>query len=262
VEQITISFSGTGCSDLNPIVYDFDLENTYQPPSPVKPANPMRVNLLKGPKSHSSVVAAWKSFPSEVSHKKMRLCFDKPVALQINSRKKTAEKPVHEFRLFVTTDGVLCHTNTRRTGFPFDADDLCHLLSMEPVPDADMVEKVRSLANRIYPGVWEDLKTKLLANPEEYFQNYGYTVTSISGKFPDYVLADIKTAFEVKSNYTHDTGGRWGKAKNSGRDLRIECKLGDDGIYRAWFSSEFPGCANGDYWLLINPTTAIFKERD
>jgi hypothetical protein len=133
---------------------------------------------------------------------------------------------------------------------------------MEPVPDADMVEKVRSLANRIYPGVWEDLKTKLLANPEEYFQNYGYTVTNISGKFPDYVLADIKTAFEVKSNYTHDTGGNWGRAKKSGRDLRIECKLGDDGIYRAWFSSEFPGCTNGDYWLLINPTTAIFKERD
>lgn len=262
MEQLTISFQGMGSIDLNPILYDFDLENTYQPPTPALPANPNLVTLPNGPKSHSSVVAAWESIPSEIRLGKMRLCFDKQISLQINRRHKTAEKPVHEFRLFTTKSGMLCHTNTARTGFPFDADDLYHLVSIEPVPDKDMVEKIRNLANRFYPGVWEDLKAKVLATPNEYLQNYGYTVTNISGKFPDYVIANIKTAFAEKSNYTYDAGGGWNSTKKTGRDLKVECKLCDDTIYRAWFSSEYPGCANGDYWLLVNPTTAIFKERD
>ena len=39
-------------------------------------------------------------------------------------------------------------------------------------------------------------------------------------------------------------------------------KIGKDGVFRAWFSSEYKGCGNGDYYLLINPTQAIFVEKD
>ena len=253
-------------SNLSPIVYDFDLDSSSQlhlPPAiSVNPPQPQRITFLRGPKNHATVITAWESITSDNSHKKMRLCFDTPVSLPINKRKNTQAKVIHECRLFVTKTGLLCHTNTARSGYPFDTDDLYHLISIEPVPEIDLVEKVRRLAYRIYPGVWDDIKAKLLANPSDYFQNYGYSVTSICGKFPDYVIADIKTAFKDKSNYTYDAGGRWNRARKNGRDLSIECKLCDDGIYRAWFSSEFPGCANGDYWLLINPTTAIFKESD
>ena len=253
----------TGHLNVNPIMFDFGNEEVV--PAPVIPPMPLpdpnRLTKFGG-KSHSEVIAAWETLPPDVKHGRLRLTFDQPFALHLNRRKLSDPKKVHDFRLFVGKGtNCLCYTNSSRTGFYFDDRHLQRLVSIEPVPEGNMVEKVRKLANRIYPGVWDDLKAKLLADPQKYLSNYGYTVTSISGKFPDYVLADIKSAFENRSNYTYDTGGYFSR-KKTGRDLKVECKLCDDGIYRAWFSSEFPGCANGDYWLLINPTTAAFKERD
>lgn len=242
--------------------FDFDLENIYQPPSPpAKRVNPFLVTMQAGYKSHADVIGKWEKLPPEIRSGKLRLTFDEPIALQANRKKLTAKKPVHEFRLFsARNDGLLCYTNTTRTGFPFSLDDLGHLVSIEPVPAVVMVEKVRKLANRFYPEVWDDLKANLITDPQKYFNNYGYSVTSITGKFPEYVLSEIKWAFQHKSKYTYETGGNWGK--KTGRDLKVECHVCEDGIYRAWFSSEFPGCANGDYWILCNPTTAIFRERD
>ena len=68
----------------------------------------------------------------------------------------------------------------------------------------------------------------------------------------------LVNAFENKTNFT------WSRNSYSskGRDLSISAKLCEDGIYRAWFSSEFSGCANGDYYLLISPNIAVYYERD
>ena len=46
------------------------------------------------------------------------------------------------------------------------------------------------------------------------------------------------------------------------RDYSINGHLGEDGIYRAWFGAEFKGMGNGKYYLLLNPTTAVFMEDD
>jgi len=47
-----------------------------------------------------------------------------------------------------------------------------------------------------------------------------------------------------------------------GYDNSVSTKLGEDGIYRGWFSREYKGTGNGHYWLLISPTQAIFAEDD
>ena len=247
----------------HPLIFDFGLDDVYAPLKPKeKPVDPNVITFNHGTKSHQEVIDNWMKMNPSLRHKKVELTFACPVSLMAGKNKRTEPKKTHQRRLFVEkASGSLCYTSTTRTGFYFDLMDLHNLIKIEPILEVDMVEKVRKLANRFYPGVWGDQKTKLLTQPEEVFANYGYTVTSITNKFPRYILDEIRKAFEEKSNYSYDTGG-YSSKKKTGRDLKVQCKLCDDGIYRAWFSSEFPGCANGDYWILINPTTAICKERD
>ncbi len=189
------------------------------------------------------------------------LTFSQPVTLQKN-RRKTVTSNKAKVGIFVSTKGNFCYTFAKRSGYVFDATQIGHLRSVVPVLPEDKtaadVKKVLSFANRIHPNAWAGLKEEIIADPESYVKNYGPTVTSITGKFPDYVLEGIKEAFRNKTEYKYRsyTNGK------SGRDLSVEIKPYDDGSLRAWFTSEFSGCANGDYWLLINPTTAIFKERD
>jgi len=243
------------------------------PTTPAKPAAPFVV--LKPGSTPVDVQTAWQSLPVDLKGK-VKLTFSEPVRMRIAKRKLSEPKTVHRFRLFVGNDHgseVLAYTNSKRTGWAFDYDLASKLVLIEgilPIGDAEQIEKVRKLANRFHTNAWSDLKEKLLADPAEYFRNYGYTVTSITGKFPSYVLDEIRLAFENKSNYHYRKDSNvcppshsWGGTSNrAGRDLKVECKLCDDGIFRAWYSSEFSGCLNGDYWILVNPTTAIFKERD
>lgn len=189
------------------------------------------------------------------------LTFNKPVTFQYNRRKTRTENKIRA-HLFISTQGNFCYTFAKRSGYQFTAEQVTYLRSIEPIlPEnalAETVKKVKSLANRIHRNAWTDLKQNVLADPESFARNYGATVTSITGKFPEYVLEQIKEAFENKTAYSYRTYG----TRQSGRDLSVEVKLGEDGIFRAWFSSEYPGCGNGDYWILANPTTAIFRERD
>lgn len=46
------------------------------------------------------------------------------------------------------------------------------------------------------------------------------------------------------------------------RHYSIETKMSDDGVFRAWFSSEYIDCANGSYYLLLNPNVAVHYEND
>ena len=249
-----------------PLMFDFGLEEVYQPPPPPAAAVPAnRITFLPGMVTHDVAVKEWQGLPPEIKNGRLILTFSAPVTLQYNRRKRET-KLVHTFRLFLDkTSGRLCNSLTGRSGWLLTDNEISRLTSIEPEPEKDLLSMVKKLANRIHPNVWGDLKTKLQTDPGSYLSNYGYTVTSISGKFPDYVLDNIRQAFKGKSNYSYDAGGyyyRNGKEKKTGRDLKVECKLCEDGIYRAWFYSEYPGCANGDYWLLINPTTAAFKETD
>ena len=247
-----------------PLIFDFGNEEAVEVNKPrSKPqSDPNVLTFLPGPKTHEEVIRAWQKLPPEIRHGRLRLTFVNPVSLTQNRRKGSKPSKVHEKRLFVGKEsGRLCYTTTARTGFYFVDSEMERLIKIEPIIEEDVVEKVRKLANRFHPNAWHDLKEDLLADPARYAKNYGYTVTSITSKFPSYVIEDIKRAFEEKSDYSYEKSNWDRRRENSGRDLKVQCRT-DGGIFKAWFTSEFPGCANGGYWILINPTTAAFKERD
>jgi len=245
-------------------------------PAPTSPAKPSFIVALKPGSSPADVQAAWQSLPV-CENGKVKLTFSEPVSMRVNKLRMSEPRTVHCYRLFLGEDAhgnqVLGYINCKKRVGAFGNDLSTRLVSIEaiiPPTKSDQVEKVRKLANRFHPNAWDDQKAKLLADPAHFHSAYGYTVTSITGKFPDYVLEEIRHAFENKTNYSYRKDSpvfapthTWGGTSNrAGRDQKVECKLCDDGIFRAWYSSQYSGCANGDYWMLVNPTTAIFKERD
>jgi len=128
------------------------------------------------------------------------------------------------------------------------------------------IGNAKTILGRIHPNAWLDLQKEMQAiidgsEPQSDF-NYHFagklnfrSVTAMLGKG---YSQRLKEAFENKTEFSWSRGGRG----NNGRDLRLSTQIGEDGKFRAYFSSEYIGCGNGDYWLLINPTTAIYYERD
>lgn len=86
----------------------------------------------------------------------------------------------------------------------------------------------------------------------------GKKIVSIKNHFSYNQMCMIKKAFDEKKQII---------IKNEsdsprGRDYSVETKMGEDGIFRAWYSSEYTGCLNGDYYYLLAPNKAIFVETD
>lgn len=48
----------------------------------------------------------------------------------------------------------------------------------------------------------------------------------------------------------------------AGRDLSVSIEKDKNGNLVAYFNSEYPGYGNGDYYYLINETTALYCETD
>lgn len=83
----------------------------------------------------------------------------------------------------------------------------------------------------------------------------GKKLVSIKDKFDSIDLQQIENAFEKKSNIII-------RQRGEKRDYTVETKMCEDGVFRAWYSSEYSGCWNGDYYILLNPTQAFFVEPD
>lgn len=85
--------------------------------------------------------------------------------------------------------------------------------------------------------------------------NGRFKTRSIKGLFPPHVIEQLREAIGQKKEYHYSKDG-------ARRDYSLSVKNCKDGVLRAWFSSEYAGCGNGDYYILINPTTALFVETD
>lgn len=83
----------------------------------------------------------------------------------------------------------------------------------------------------------------------------GKSLISIKDKFDSIDLQQIENAFKKKSNIII-------RQRGEKRDYTVETKMCKDGVFRAWYSSEYSGCGNGDYYILLNPTQAFFAETD
>lgn len=129
---------------------------------------------------------------------------------------------------------------------------------IEPTKEVDWKEyNRRYILKNTHPNMWKSLKDKLLnLEDDDILDSSGKIKTvSMSSKFPVWVNEKIKECIENKTDFRYFTRG-------TKRDLSVEISLKEDGSVYGWYSSEYAGCANGAYYLLINPTTAIFCEYD
>ena len=213
---------------------------------------------------------------------RVKLTYGEPVYLGRGfSRKAKTEFIVRFFR---STDGRLCFAPNRkrvRTGYPvfgtFDSMKLNKLIGMEEHISKDVElsqeeldkKEIEKVLRRLHPNVWDNFRKELedylkgKGDRPYFLRNNGKAVfRNIKGlfKYRLYDLEGIKKAMEEGGEYkccVHGTG-----RSSSSRDRSISVRKCEDGIVRAWFSSEYHGCGNGSYYLLINPTTALYIEDD
>lgn len=199
----------------------------------------------------------------EFPHQKIKVTFNNEVRIQHNKRKREfhTEILLSFFIYGENHENVAYSTRiSPRHGYSVTYDFIKNLKSfqIESPEDikADTIKKTMSLLGKFHNNLWENIKTELSKDPSlmdsKYYSNFA--TINISGKFPDYVIHRLKEAIENKEDYRYKTYGK--------RDLSVETKMGEDGVFRAWYSSEYSGCGNGAYYLLLNPTVAGFREDD
>lgn len=158
-----------------------------------------------------------------------------------------------EVKFFIAGNGTFAYTFHRRSGYPLSRLDYGKItkISYRVAKDSEQEQKeiIEKILKRRYDEqTWSHLTPESLLHQQT-------TIVNIKRKFPNYVIKELQAAFENKTEYSNTKYG-------SKRDLRVSTKMGEDGIFRAWFSSEYAGCGNGQYYILLNPTTASFCEWD
>jgi hypothetical protein len=183
---------------------------------------------------------------------KVKVKFSEPV--EVVKRQKRITGTEFTLKFFDSVQGSFCYAFNKRTGYPVPYQMINNIVSMEPIEqknEEDEKDKlIKSILNSTHENIWNyDGYEELLRN--SYSSLKKRSLTSI---IPQYVREQIKNAMDNKKDYS------WSQCGQK-RDYSISVKF-DDGVGRAWFSSEYSGCGNGDYYILINPTTATLKETD
>lgn len=176
-------------------------------------------------------------------------------------------------RTFTSDNGLYCYTFGHRTGHPFFNINLSAIKSISMSTPEEITKNAtnkklsmyRKALQLIHPNAWENIRKELEEDPNR-FENYGgflkivrpvRTCGTIMNRsvFDDWMLEKIADCFEKKADFDYEE-------RNRQYSFRVQGKLGPDNIYRAWYTREvIGGGANWNY-LLLNPTTAWFVEKD
>ena len=190
----------------------------------------------------------------------LRISFTEPVSFGIRHYKKENVKEVVFKTAFVKDGNIYVNTRSCHSGY-----SISQMIGYKNLSLVDKVELVHrdatdkkytfeDVKKRLYKDTWEDLTEKDFHWHLEPDSMTPIRFTSIKGKFSPAILEQIKLAFENKTEYKKRVYGIQ-------RDLSVDIQV-KDGKIKAWYSSEYAGCGNGDYYLLLNPTTAVFMEND
>lgn len=190
------------------------------------------------------------------------LIFNRPVTLIRNRYHKNTYKTA-TVKLFISGN-ALCYTFYRRRGYHlFSQVSVLDIQSIERVPEIDKkalrLKRAESLLRRIDSRCWDTIRNKTSEQISEEFCDSNLVPFSFIRRFKPHIRGYLKE--KLDDAFLHQKAFTY-RQEGVKRDLSIETKLCDDGVFRAWFSSEYSGCANGDYYLVISPTQAIYYERD
>lgn len=122
----------------------------------------------------------------------------------------------------------------------------------------------RKFIKKLHPNLWKDYH-------DQYNKTGIVDIRHDNGDVPKYrsikSIFSSETIAQIQRCLDEGTACSWtkyysGSKPHLGRDYSVELKYTPNGILAGFFSSEYSGCGNGDYYLLVNATTAIFIERD
>lgn len=214
-----------------------------------------------------------KEFVEQNASKRFNITFSEEVQVVIAGRYKTVKK-LNSIGFFIgTNSNDICYKSAKQKwrGFSLAHLPVDKIVKMEDATKVySAIENAKKILKKIHPNVWPNLQKEMqdIIDGKEPEQDFNWhfagklTFVDITTKFDsferEHVKKRFKEAFENKTEYS------WSKTARGpqGRDLSASVQIGTDGAVRAFYSSEFPGCGNGDYYLLLNPTTAIYYERD
>ena len=200
---------------------------------------------------YDKIISYYKN--NSIYEKNVLVKFTEPVVL-IKRNKKVFDK---EFKLwfFKTKDEIPCYSFNKNTGYHLNTMDYSKIYSIESVDSSTELKEstkqkdIKSILNSRHPNVWQEGFEDILNNTYNSLKK-----RSITRIVPPYIIDNIKKAMDEKTNYDWSCDGKK-------RDYRIQVRFSGD-MGKAWFTSEYSGCGNGDYYILINPTTATLKETD
>ena len=176
-------------------------------------------------------------------------------------------------RTFHSKDNDFCYTFGSRRGWSFSKISYHNIksISLPTTEEAKADHELRNLNNiqkalkLIHPNARNDLRKSLMDEPDKYKYYGGFLKIIKSVKvcgtylersvFGDWTVEQIKRAFETKTDFSQEIGSRQ-------YSHRVQCTVGSDGIFRAWYTREVHGGGANWAYLLLNPTTAWFVEKD
>lgn len=170
-----------------------------------------------------------------------RVFFREPVQL-IENKGKIKYTSKAEMRLSV--NGLTHYSFSKRTWHPLVDYDKVYCIETVLVNDKMKNKAIESLLKSKHPNVWKDLDKIVKTNSD--LQKY-----SITGKVDKSFIDNIKYAMDDKRDVDLVSKGKK-------RDMYVKCWNEDDD-YKATFSSRLKDSDEGDYYTLINPTTATMK---
>ena len=231
--------------------------NLVLPPTPsaVLEPDPTMIVFEKPPSLQGLMDGYNKLNGEKWPRRKVTLVFKQPVSIPLNGRqfKEISSAKVH---FFMSREKEVCYAARDHfsSGYLGHHIPLDQILSMSLSSEGDYVKEVLAIAGRIYPGAWEDLKKEIEDAPAKWLKERKKPkYISMASVFPPRICEEIRKAFETRGTYRYSLPGT--KRKRS-----VEMHPCDDGLWRAWYSSEYSGCMNGSYYLLINPKTALYYE--
>lgn len=217
---------------------------------------------------------------------KFLVVFNKPTQIVKGGHYVTVDKmTVNTFK----SHGLLCYTFGSHRGWAFNKIGFNNIksISIPTIEEVVSVSKDRITGNInkalriIHPNAWDDLKADLKKDPSKY-EHYGSFLKIVKpSKFichkqdgttyrmnksvlPEYAQEALQLAFDNKTDFNYNVTSRTCR-------ISVECKLGADGVFRAWYSrtlndpvkpSKYSSGGRDFAYLLLNPTTAWFVERD
>ena len=208
----------------------------------------------------------------------IKVWFKKPVQV-VNAQRHHQTVTQFTFRrFFMTTSSMFCHLHRAngRRGFPvyFSLEDIEKYEVVIPTDHAFAnFEEFKAKFDPRFMTEAECLRTWNLNSPQhggkydkrdfhrigskgkialkQFLNNFTSVNETSNEKYSSYIGKEdqyVRGYFNSMSTNEH-----------FGRDIKIEHKLG---LPYVWYTSEFPGCVNGSYGLLVNEKEWLHVEND